>query len=59
MKKKYRKIVVDGIEYAWMYKDENLTIFKDKKKIICMGMTHCGNFTPKFIAELIKNKNNE
>jgi uroporphyrinogen-III decarboxylase len=57
MKKKYRDITVDGVKYAWMVSNgDTLTIWKDKKVIGNIDVTHC-TVTPKIVAEAIKNFN--
>ena len=40
MKKKYRDIVVDGEDYAWMTKGPSVTIWKDKKVIFNSQQEH-------------------
>jgi hypothetical protein len=54
MKKKFRTITVDDIQYTWMVKNDTLTIWKDKKVIKRENVTHC-IITPANVADSIKN----
>ncbi len=54
MKKKYRDITVDGVQYAWMIQRFfTLVIFKNKKVIKEMEVKTA--ITPKFVEETIRN----
>ena len=57
MKKKHRRIVVDGVEYAWTLNEDDgsnfVTIWKDKKPIY-ENYEFEGDVTPKMISNLIK-----
>lgn len=53
MKKKYRDITVDGVQYAWMTSYSVLTIWKDKKVVKTVDVTHI-TVTPAIVADAIK-----
>jgi len=54
MKKKFRKIVVDGIEYAWLVEYiDKVVIFKDKKRIF-RDKVSTSPITPKTIEIIIR-----
>jgi len=55
MKKKYRNITVNDIEYAWMVGNETLTIWKDKEVIKKVDVSHCV-VTPGMVADYINEK---
>lgn len=55
MKKKYRNITVDNIEYAWMIKQDLLSVWKNKKLIIHEDVSYC-IIKPSDVAEKIKSR---
>jgi hypothetical protein len=66
MKKKYRKIIVDGIIYGWTIRNDCdgdynncLTIWKDKKIINQQIIKGGIDITPKFVSDIIKSIINE
>ena len=54
MKKKFRDITVDDVEYAWKVSLGFITIWKDKKVIFEDSLSY-PSITPKHIAYIIRN----
>jgi len=55
MKKKFRDITVDGVEYAWLiFGHYGLRIFKDKKVIFEETNLYGSTITPKVIETIIR-----
>jgi hypothetical protein len=56
MKKKYRNITVDNIDYAWMTSFYALTVWKNKKELFTTDVSGI-TVTPKIVADKIKEFN--
>jgi hypothetical protein len=53
MKKKYRNITVNNVEYAWMATYSTLTIWLNKKVISTTNVEHM-TVTPSLVKEIIE-----
>ena len=55
MKKKYRDIVVEGVKYGWILRDNNiLEIWRNKKIIVKYTLpSHVDQITPRIVAHFI------